>query len=85
MLDCHIRSNYFSASISRALHAYTKGWSTYTLLSALMECEKALFQKLYSMATLIDVEGAFNSVKTEYVVESLRNRNISDFILIFIS
>lgn len=81
-LDYQIRSKNFSKSVRSAQYEHIKGRSTDTVLSSwLGNVVKALFHKLYSMATFIVMEGNFNYIHTE----CCRKRNATNFILMLIS
>lgn len=69
ILDEHIRSLVTTSGLSNSQHAYMKGKSTETALHEVVSTvERGLFYKQYTMAAFLDIEGAFNNVKTESII-----------------
>lgn len=69
----------------RSQHAYREGRSTETAAHALLAgVEKSLEEGTFTLATLLDAEGAFNNVKTQAMVQSLKHRGIPEVLTRFI-
>lgn len=71
-MDLYIRSRMLRNGILSAQHAYIKGRSVDTALySVLSLLEEALIHKDFAMGTFLDIEGAFNNVRPEAIMEAL--------------
>lgn len=82
ILDEHIRSLVTTSGLSNSQHAYMKGKSTETALHEVVStAERGLFYKQYTMAAFLDIEGAFNNVKTESILQALVDLNVNSRIV----
>ncbi len=65
--------------LSKYQHAFRKHYSTDTALSVVVDkIEEGLKGKQLTVAAFLDIRGAFDSVKTEFVVENMRKRGIEN-------
>ena len=78
LLDAYIRENLPKELISNDQHAYLKGKSTETALHEVVSCiEKGLADKEYTLATFLDIEGAFNNVTTDAIQHGMESVGIN--------
>ena len=62
---------------SRYQHAFRKYYSTDTALSVVVDkIEEGLLNKQATLAVFLDILGAFDSIKQDYVIESMRQKGI---------
>lgn len=85
LLDIHIRGAIQGNCLSKAQHAYTKGRSVDTALHAAVSIiERSLEYGEYTLGAFLDIEGAFNNVKTDAIYNRLLelgiNRGLCDWI-----
>lgn len=72
LLETYIRSCCSEGALSTAQHAYCKGKSVETALhETVSKIEASLQHKEYTLAAFLDIEGAFNNVKTEAIVKAV--------------
>ena len=73
LIDLHIRNVLITNNTySKAQHAYQKGRSVETALHSVVgNIEYSLHHKMYTLAAFLDIEGAFNNVKTESIVSAM--------------
>ena len=77
MVDHFIRSSLDPSQLSKSQHAYCKGKSTETALHTIVRCiEDSMSIQEYTLAAFIDIEGAFNNVTAQAIVEALRSKNV---------
>lgn len=77
LLDIHIRGVVRDVGLSRAQHAYTKGRSVETALHTVVSIiEGSMKFGEYTLGAFLDIEGAFNNVKTEAIYDRLRGLGI---------
>jgi len=77
----HLDPNF----LSKDQHAYTKGKSTESALHSVVSCiERALEFKNYAMGSFLDIEGAFNNVTTEAIMEELQAAGVNPTIRLWI-
>ena len=63
-------------------HAFRKGHSTDTALSeAVQRIEKAFKNKNYYLAVFLDIEGAFDNITNEAIIQGMKSHNIPEHIL----
>lgn len=78
LVDMEIRTNLDMRKISKAQHAYQKGKSTETALHDVVgNIEDSISNKEFALVSFLDIEGAFNNVTTEAIVESLEAQGIN--------
>ena len=66
-----------SNPLSENQHAFRRGKSTETALSNMVEyIERALIKGEYALGVFLDIQGAFDNVKPESIVEGMRTKNI---------
>lgn len=81
ILDYEIRASLPSNFISSNQHAYIKGRSVETALHEVVSTiEYSLNHKEFSLATFLDIEGAFNNVESDAIEEGLREAGVADHI-----
>lgn len=86
ILDEYIRSLFNLEMISPAQHAYIKGRSVETALhDTVRTIESALQYKQFTLAAFLDIEGAFNNVKLEAIVEALFKLKVDLSVISWIS
>ena len=72
LLDFHIRNSIPRSKFSGSQHAYCKGRSVESALHVLVgNIEDAFRQKEFALGAFMDIEGAFNNVTTESILEAL--------------
>lgn len=72
LIDIYIRSFLGEESLSTAQHAYIKGKSTESALHEVVGLiEKSLRFKQYTLAAFLDIEGAFNNIEVDTIIQSL--------------
>ena len=72
LVDLEIRLKIPKGLLSNSQHAYMKGKSTETALHEVVGyIEKGMKDKEYVLAAFLDIEGAFNNVKTESIKKAL--------------
>ena len=65
-------------------HAFRKGHSTDTALSeAIQRIERAFSNKNYYLAVFLDIEGAFDNITNEAIIQGMKSHNIPDHILLW--
>ena len=85
LVDHYIRSSLDPSLLSSSQHAYCKGKSTETALHTIVRCiEDSISIEEYTLAAFIDIEGAFNNVTSEAIVEALSSKNVEDGICAWI-
>ena len=63
-------------------HAFRKGHSTDTALSeAIQRIEKAFSNKNYYLAVFLDIEGAFDNITNEAILEGMKSHNLPGYIM----
>lgn len=82
ILEIHIRDNLNDTLVAETQHAYTKGKSTDSALhSVVRTIERSMESKQYTLATFVDIEGAFNNVHTEAIIDALKRHKINTKII----
>ncbi|WP_333765253.1 RNA-directed DNA polymerase, partial [Streptomyces sp. IBSBF 2390] len=82
LVDTHIRKNLTPERLSEGQHAYLKGKSTETALHEVVSViEKGLADKEYTLATFLDIEGAFNNVTTEAIRYDMQRLGVDSTII----
>ena len=77
LIDHLIRNGLEESLLSKSQHAYWKGRSTETALHTIVRClEDGINRKEYTLVAFLDIEGAFNNVKADAIISSLRRHNI---------
>lgn len=72
IIDDYIKSKFRSFDFSHNQHAYLKGKSVETALSDVVcNIEKSLHYKEYTLASFLDIEGAFNNIYSDSIHEAL--------------
>lgn len=82
LLDLYLRQHLESTKyLCNAQHAYIKGKSVETALHEVTRTiEKSLHVKEYTLAAFLDIEGAFNNIKTRSIISSLEESGIKTFL-----
>ena len=82
LIDTHIRQKLEgSARLSKSQHAYLKGRSTETALHEVVGVvERSLEYKQFKMGAFLDIEGAFNNVKTEAIYNALVDLDVDSYL-----
>jgi len=79
LMEVFIRTNIEPSSWAKSQHAYCKGKSVETALHTLVRMiEKSLHSQEYSMVAFLDIEGAFNNVRTEAIMRGLLRLKVDD-------
>ena len=79
LIDVYIRTSINPSMWAKSQHAYCKGKSVETALHTLVRMiEKSLYSQEYSMVAFLDIEGAFNNVRTEAIMEGLVRLEVDD-------
>ena len=77
LIDHFIRNGLEESLLSKSQHAYWKGRSTETTLHTIVRClEDDINRKEYTLVAFLDIEGAFNNVKADAIISSLRRHDI---------
>jgi ribonuclease HI len=77
LIDVVIRSKIEPRNWAMSQHAYCKGKSVDTALHELVRMiEKSIYTQEFCMVTFLDIEGAFNNVKTEAIMDGLSFLNV---------
>lgn len=77
ILDEYIRGLFRPDIISPSQHAYVKGKSVDTALHEVVgTIESSLQYNQYTLVAFLDIEGAFNNVKLEAIINSLESINV---------
>ena len=85
IIDTFIRSSLNAEDLSNTQHAYMKGKSTETALHTLVgHIERSLHYKEYTLVAFLDIEGAFNNVKPESVLDAMRQLRIDAAVTSFV-
>lgn len=72
VLETHVRENLVDGMVAKSQHAYKKGRSTDTALHSVVSIvERSLESREYTLATFLDIEGAFNNVTTDAIIGAL--------------
>lgn len=72
IVDTMIKSRIPSDMLKFKQHAYVKGRSVETALHEVVhDIERSFNEKMYTLAVCIDIEGAFNNVRTDTLIQSL--------------
>ena len=84
-IDTMIKSSIPNDALKYKQHAYVKGRSVETALHEVVHYIEGTFaEKMYTLAVCIDIEGAFNNVSTNTLIQSLDtfevNRAIIDWV-----
>lgn len=86
LVELALRKKIPNSEISPNQHAYCKGRSVDSALHrATYTIEKALLIKNAALGMFIDIEGAFNNVKTDSIIDSLIKRGVSGSIIKWIA
>uniref|UniRef100_UPI002FDBDCFD RNA-directed DNA polymerase n=1 Tax=Streptomyces sp. IBSBF 2390 TaxID=2903533 RepID=UPI002FDBDCFD len=86
ILDVYIRGHFRDDLISKSQHAYIKGRSTETALHEVVrEIDSTMEHSQFTLAAFLDIEGAFNNVKVEAIIRSLRRLGVCDAVCDWIS
>ena len=81
ILESSIREKLPKTFLQNTQHAYQKGKSVETALHAVtLPIESALEKKDYAICAFLDIEGAFNNVTQEALVNSLERANVNPYI-----
>ncbi|XP_055858922.1 retrovirus-related Pol polyprotein from type-1 retrotransposable element R1 isoform X1 [Episyrphus balteatus] len=81
ILETHIRDIFKRCPLASSQHAYMRGKSTETALHEVVRTiENSIHFKEYTLATFLDVEGAFNNVLPESILEALVTFEVEDYI-----
>ncbi len=68
--------------MSKHQHAFRKHYSTDTALSVVVDkIEEGLKGKQLTIAVFLDIRGAFDSVKTDFIVKNMRRRGITNLLV----
>ena len=79
LVDLEIRSKLDMQGISESQHAYMKGKSTETALHDVVgNIEDSISRKELALVAFLDIEGAFNNVTMEAILESLDKQGIDN-------
>ena len=82
LIDLEIRTNLPQGLLANSQHAYMKGRSTEAALHEVVRfIEKGMNSKEYVLAAFLDIEGAFNNVKSESIKEALEFVRVRDGIV----
>lgn len=77
LVDLHIRQSLSRNNISSSQHAYCKGKSTDTALHSIVgHIEDSILDKGFTLAAFVDIEGAFNNVTANSVIEAMGRKGI---------
>lgn len=86
IIDLEIRSNLKGSCLSDSQHAYLKGKSVETALhSVVSSIEYGLENKIYTLASFVDIEGAFNNVTTQAIRTGLHHIGTEEYLINWIS
>lgn len=86
LIDFFIRENLDYSKLSKSQHAYWKGKSTETALHKIVSSiEDSVMCNEYTLAAFIDIEGAFNNVKTCSITKALEKQKINQSIISWIN
>lgn len=78
LIDYEVRSHLNMDLLASTQHAYWKGRSTETALHSVVSAiEDTLEKKEFALAAFLDIEGAFNNVTTEAIMNALRTQGVS--------
>ena len=84
LVDTFIRENLPPELISKDQHAYLKGKSTETALHEVVgTIEKGLEDKEFTLATFLDIEGAFNNVTTEAIRYGMTRVGVDPLVIVW--
>lgn len=82
LVDLEVRTCLPRGLLARSQHAYMKGRSTETALHEVVSfIEKGMNSKDYVLAAFLDIEGAFNNVKSESIRSALRSVKVKDYVI----
>lgn len=77
ILEMELRNKIVTKPLCKSQHAYCKGRSTETALSEVVgNIEKSLEYKQYTLATFLDIEGAFNNITNSAILEALTDLGV---------
>ena len=87
LVERHIRDTSLTEStLCRAQHAYQTGSGTETALHDLtVRIERAISRKQYAMGCFLDIQGAFDNVKTNAIVAALNKKEVDPIIVRWIA
>lgn len=81
ILDEHIRANISNMEFSADQHAYIKGKSVESALHDLSRnIEESIEYKEYALACFLDIEGAFNNIRSDAIMKALEASGTHPFI-----
>lgn len=85
MIDSYLRRVIDPRLLSTRQHAYSKGRSTETALHELVgTIERSLSVKEYTMVAFLDIEGAFNNVIPDSIIEALSSLGVKHGIVLMV-
>jgi len=85
VIEIWIRENLTPGFLSDDQHAYTRGKSTESALHSVVgTIERALEYKNFAMGSFLDIEGAFNNVTAEAIIEELHLAGVEPIIALWI-
>lgn len=86
IIEVELRSKISNSTLSRYQHAYCKGRSVESALHNVVHIiEKAFTVKNSTLGMFIDIEGAFNNVKTDSMIDSLNRKGVHPLLVNWIS
>ncbi len=86
ILDVHIRGHFRKELIFESQNSYIKGKSTETALHEVVRTiDTSLEHSQFTLAAFLDIEGAFNNVKVEAIIRSLKRLDVSEAVCNWIS
>ena len=72
LIDLHLRQTIDRSLLSDCQHAYTKGHTVETALHKLVSTlEYSLHHREFSMVAFLDIEGAFNNIQPQTILNEL--------------
>ena len=75
-------TSLFRFPLHESQHAFRKGRGTDSALSSLVGyIEKALLSNAYALGTFLDIQGAFDNVKTEMIIRGLGHHQVPQLII----
>lgn len=81
LLDQYVKEDTEMRKLCIAQHAYLKGRSVESALHEVVgTVERSLKEKEYTLGAFLDIEGAFNNVKTESIREALEDHKVDEII-----
>lgn len=79
VIETFVRENLEEVLVAKSQHAYKKGRSTDSALHSVVTIvERSLESKEYTLATFLDIEGAFNNVTTDAIICALSKHRLNN-------